>query len=215
MTVTSETSQPTFSAQLREASWGSHEKAAESPFMSQLLAGDLDRRRYAELVAQHRFAYVVLEDAASVMAHDAVAGAFVAPELTRLPALDADLAWLLGDDWSDQIAPSAATIAYCERLKDVCYSWPGGFVAHHYTRYLGDLSGGQFIRRVVERTYQLPDQQGVQFYVFDQIAEPKAFKERYRQLLDAAPWDTDERERVIAEILLAYRLNAKVLEDLA
>jgi heme oxygenase len=28
---------------------------------------------------------------------------------------------------------------------------PGGFVAHHYTRYLGDLPGGQVIRTVLQR----------------------------------------------------------------
>ncbi len=42
---------------------------------------------------------------------------------------------------------------------------------------------------------------GVGFYLFDQIASPKAFKETYREQLDAAGWDEAERERVIDEVL--------------
>jgi heme oxygenase len=48
-----------------------------------------------------------------------------------------------------------------------------------------------------------------------QIADPKAFKETYRDQLDAASWDAEERERVIDEVLLAYRFNTELFEDLS
>ena len=54
--------------------------------------------------------------------------------------------------------------------------WAGGFVAHHYTRYLGDLSGGQAIGRLMKRHFGF-ETNGILFYLFDQIADPKAFKE--------------------------------------
>ena len=41
------------------------------------------------------------------------------------------------------------------------------------------------------------------------------FKEVYREQLDAAPWDAAEQERVIDEVLLAYRFNTELFEDLA
>lgn len=203
-----------FSEQIRTASWGAHEAAAGGPFMRNLLAGNLERARYAALVAQHYFAYAVLEDAARAHAADPVAGAFVFPELERLPALEADLAFLLGAQWRTQIAPTAATAAYCARMRDVCFGWPGGFVAHHYVRYLGDLSGGQLIRRRVEQAYGLADHDGVRFYVFDRILDGGAFKARYRGLLDAAPWSEDEQQRITGEILAAYACNTRVLVDL-
>jgi heme oxygenase len=56
---------------------------------------------------------------------------------------------------------------------------------------------------------------GILFYLFDQIADPKSFKETYREQLDAAGWDDAERERVIGEVLNAYRLNTEVFEDLS
>jgi heme oxygenase len=206
--------EPTFSESLRAASWEIHEAAAGAPAMRRLLAGELELWAYTDMVAQHRYAYAVLEHAASVMAEDAIAGAFAVPELRRLPALDADLEWLVGPDWAERFPPSRATQEYCRRLEEVCYTWPGGFVAHHYTRYLGDLSGGQYIRRVVERTYDFPHANGVRFYVFDRIPDLKAFKVDYRERLNAAPWTPAERDQVIDEILLAYRLNTAVLEYL-
>ncbi|HLT66268.1 MAG TPA: biliverdin-producing heme oxygenase, partial [Microbacterium sp.] len=45
--------------------------------------------------------------------------------------------------------------------------------------------------------------------------DPTEFKNVYREELDAAPWDDAEKERVVAEVLAAYRFNTEVFEDLA
>jgi heme oxygenase len=203
-----------FSAALRAATWSDHQRAESSPFMDALMAGSLSRDAYADLLAQQWFAYRVLESAAEAMRADPVAGAFVHDELTRTPSLEADLTALLGDDWPRRVEPIDATAAYCDRLEAVCRTWPGGFVAHHYTRYLGDLSGGQFIGRVVRRTYGIDERSGAAFYHFPGIEDPKAFKDAYRDQLDAAPWDDDERARIIEEIRTAYRHNTEVLAQL-
>lgn len=86
-------------------------------------------------------------------------------------------------------------------------------MAHHYTRYLGDLSGGQYIGRQVRRTLDLAaGEDGVRFYRFP--GKPKSYKDRYRELLDTAPWDAAEQEAVIGEVKAAYRLNAAVTAEL-
>lgn len=181
--------------------------------MVKLLSGELDRRRYAELVVQLHGVYTVLEEAAAAMASDPVGGGFVDPALARHGALEADLASLLGPEWRQELHRSSATERYCERLRRVCFDWPGGFVAHHYVRYLGDLSGGQVIRRVLGRRYGLTDDE-LSFYRFDGLGDLGAYKASYRRRLDATPWDEPERQRFTAEVLEAYRLNAEVLEDL-
>ncbi|WP_018349531.1 heme oxygenase (biliverdin-producing) [Longispora albida] len=202
-----------FSADLRAATWSDHQKAESTAYLEALMRGQLSLGQYAEMVAQHYFAYVVLEEAAAVMRRDPVASVFAVPELDRLPALEADLAYLLGDGWAGQITASASTERYCARLREVCFGWPGGFVAHHYTRYLGDLSGGQFIRKSVARTYGLTTG-GVAFYDFPEIGDLKAFKIQYRDALDAAPWTAEEQQRIITETALAYELNTDVLAEL-
>ena len=83
---------------------------------------------------------------------------------------------------------------------------PGAFVAHHYTRYLGDLTGGPTLARLLEDRFGF-DTNGVLFTIFDQVADPAAFEDTYRAQLDAAPWSDAEREAVLAEVDLAAGLD--------
>jgi heme oxygenase len=204
-----------FSQALRERTRGGHSASEGANFMDDLMKGRGTRDDYIALVAQHYFIYEALEAAAETMVDDAVAGAFISPQLTRLPALEADLTFLLGDDWQASIAPLPTTERYVARIREIAAEgWSGGFVAHHYTRYLGDLSGGQIIRTLMQRQFGF-ETNGVGFYLFDQIAKPKEFKETYRDQLDAVPWSAKEQERVINEVLLAYSFNTDLFSDLA
>jgi heme oxygenase len=204
-----------FSSELRAATWSHHERAAESTFLQALVAGRLDRLGYADMVGQHYFIYRVLEEAAGAMSANRVVNGLMSPSLTRLPAIEMDLCALLGDDWAQRVRPNVATEAYCERLHETCFTWPGGFVAHHYTRYLGDLSGGQYLRHRVAQALQLPGDVGTRFYVFDGIADVEGFKLAYRRRLDAMSWDEAERTAIVNEVTLAYRLNINVLTELS
>ncbi len=203
-----------FSTALRERSSDAHSGSEGAGFMSDLIKGEGTREDYVALVAQHWFIYEALEGAAERMRRDPVAAVFITDRLTRLPALAADLEFLIGADWRERITPLPTTERYVARINQVGATWPGGFVAHHYTRYLGDLSGGLFIGRLMQRRFGF-DTNGIGFYVFGDIADPKEFKEHYRDQLDGAPWDEAEQQRVIDEVLLAYRFNTELFEDLA
>ncbi|MEU5882893.1 biliverdin-producing heme oxygenase [Spirillospora sp. NPDC047279] len=203
-----------FSVALRTATWSDHGDNEGSSYMTALVEGRLGRDEYAVLVAQLYHVYDLLEDAADRMAADPVARAFDFGDLRRREALQADLAFFYGPGWQGRISPNDATRRYCDRLREVCFEWPGGFVAHHYTRYLGDLSGGQYIARQVERSLDIAaGEDGVRFYRFP--GKPKGYKDRYRALLDGAPWDEAERARIVDEVKLAYRLNAEVTAELS
>ena len=204
-----------FSQVLRERTRSSHGDSAGATFMSDLMTGQGSRDDYIALVAQHYYIYEALEAAAVRFADDAVASPFISPQLTRLPALELDLDYLVGPDWRDAHPPVPATTRYVDRITEVAdEGWAGGFVAHHYTRYLGDLSGGQAIAKIMQRQFGF-ETNGVAFYIFDQIASPKEFKETYRDQLDSVEWDAAERERVIDEVLLAYTFNTDLFIDLA
>jgi heme oxygenase len=203
-----------FSQALRERTRGGHSDSEGASFMDDLMTGKGSRDDYVSLVAQHFFIYEALEAAAEKMKDDADAAAFITPQLTRLPALENDLEFLIGPDWRSVIAPLPTTARYVERIETVAATWSGGFIAHHYTRYLGDLSGGQIIRTLMQRQFGF-ETNGVGFYLFDEIAKPKEFKDVYRAQLDAVTWSEDERERVIDEVMIAYRFNTELFVDLA
>jgi heme oxygenase len=170
---------------------------------------------YARYTEQLWFVYAALERDAEKLAADPVAGPFVQPELRRLPSLERDLAHLHGPGWREGLAPLPATQAYADRVAECARDWPAGYIAHHYTRYLGDLSGGQIIRDKAERTWGFARKgDGVRFYVFEEIPNPAAFKRSYRELLDAVPVDDLEKQRVIAECKRAFALNTAVFHAL-
>lgn len=202
-----------FADQLRKATWADHEAAESDGYVQALLAGKVSRAGYAEMVAQHYFAYVALEAAGRDLAADPVAGPFVLPELERLPALEHDLEILHGPGWKDAISPSRPTLTYVARINQIA-DWPGGFIAHHYTRYLGDLSGGQVIRKSAEKSYGLKGRDGIGFYVFPLIDDYRTFKFAYRDALNALVLDEVERKRVVGEVRLAYQLNTEVLAEI-
>ncbi|WP_328913130.1 MULTISPECIES: biliverdin-producing heme oxygenase [unclassified Streptomyces] len=200
-----------FSTVIRTASHDQHTEAENSTFMSDLLGGRHGVEAYARYTEQLWFVYRALEDGARLLADDPVAGPFLRPELMRLAALERDLDHLLGPGWQDTATALPATVRYAERVSEVAATWPAGYVAHHYTRYLGDLSGGQVIRGIAEKTWGFSRKgDGVRFYVFEEIGNPAAFKREYRELLDGLAVDELEKARVVEECRLAFALNTRV-----
>lgn len=195
------------SARLRQATTAVHERAHHSVYMSALLDGGLPLASYTLLAEQYLAIYGALEAAGDRLAGDPAAAPFVIAELRRLPALRADLAALGAGE--PRLLP--ATERYVARLGEV---GAPEFVAHHYTRYLGDLAGGQVIGKLLARSYGI-EGPGAQFYDFKALGSPSAFRTRYRALLDAAPWSAQEQERVCAEAVRAFELNIAVLDELA
>jgi heme oxygenase len=202
-----------FSETLKSATWGEHESAEGESYLSELMGGRLSEQEYGEMVAQHYFAYVALDGVSRRLSEHPVAGRFVFPELYREKALERDLAKIYGPGWRDGIAPSKATRTLVARIEQVA-DWPGGYIAHHYTRYLGDLSGGQFIRMELQKIYGYQPGGGVDFYLFDQVRSLPRFKDEYRARLDALEPDEREQQRIIREVKLAYQLNTEVLAEL-
>ncbi len=205
-----------FSALIRGATQEAHARAEESAFMADLLGGHLGLEAFARYTEQLYFVYEALEEGAGRLAVDPVARPFLRPGLARLSALACDLTHVRGPRWRESAEPLAATAAYADRVREVAAHWPAGYVAHHYTRYLGDLSGGQVIRSIAERTWGFaPKGDGVRFYVFDAIGSPAAFKREYRRALDALAADAAERERVVEECRTAFVMNTAVFAELA
>ncbi|PDP85222.1 biliverdin-producing heme oxygenase [Glycomyces fuscus] len=202
-----------FSERLRAATRSDHQAAEDHGFTRALMDGTLSLAGYTGMVAQHYFAYAALEEVGRQLAEDPVAGRFRHPELERVPALVRDLEHLLGADWRGRIAPTPATRTYAARIEQMA-GHPEGFVAHHYTRYMGDVSGGQFIRRVAARAYGLTDAAGVSFYVFDGLGSLPRFRAGYRERLDSLDLDGAAAARLVAETRLAYQFNTEVFADL-
>ncbi|WCO68252.1 biliverdin-producing heme oxygenase [Iamia majanohamensis] len=205
-TTARDTAPAGFAARLREGTRGDHGSAETSATMRALVTGRIDRAGLAWVLAQHLPVYRALEEVADDLAADPVVAPFLVEGLARTAVLEADLARLRGPEGTPAAGPAA--LGYAARI-EATRGWPAGFVAHHYTRYLGDLSGGQHIGRALARAH--PELE-LGFYTFVGI-DPVEVKDAYRAALDAAPWDDDEQAAVLAEVRVAYELSARLVAD--
>lgn len=211
MTVLDQTTDLALSAAMREGSMAEHQAAEDSSFMSELLGGRVNERGYADYLLRLRVVYATMEEIVAAHRDDAAVAAVADTALERLAAIDADLDHWVTDGERSVDSPAAA--AYRQRLLDAAAEWPTLLVAHHYTRYLGDLSGGQAIGRILDRTFEL-DGAGIAFYGFPEIPKPKVYKDGYRARLDALDLSTGEKERVVTEVKTAFRLNQALFTEL-
>jgi heme oxygenase len=202
-----------FSARLRAFNWLDPYAEYAARYESTLLAGDLDTAGYVRFLAQHYFVYQSLEAAADLMRTDPIAGPFVDDALHRTSALAADLEYLLGPDWARQIEPSPATRDYQTRIDEVKHV-PAWFIAHHYTRCLGDLSRGLLVSDAMTKAYGGPDGAGTAFFRYDAIRDPQAYEDAYRRQLDALPLDDTALAGLVGEVGVAHRHTYTLLAEL-
>lgn len=199
---------PPLSEDLRRRTAQAHAAAERSPYLDALAGGRVTTAGLAALLGRLLPVYVALEDAAATWSGNAVVAPFLLPGLPRADRLRHDLAHLAA-----ALPASPAAVAYAFRIRRVARTSPAHFLAHHYTRYLGDLSGGQVLRAAVERSLGVADGSGASFFTFPDLPAAQA-KTQYRALLDAAPFTAAERDELVAESLEAYRLNVALVAEL-
>lgn len=202
-------------AVLRQATWGAHEEVESGPLEAALADGRLHPDVYADLLAQSLAVYRAIETAAPAMTGDPLAAPFVRPEVFRTGHVERDLAHYWGDGWRARVELLPVTEFYVERITTVAGADPIAWVAHSYTRYLADLSGGLVIDKAITEAYGL-DQDGRWLYTFDLPAgvDPKTWKNAYRQLLNLLDLDTPTATRLVEEALVAYQCNIAVNDAL-
>ncbi|WP_460765778.1 biliverdin-producing heme oxygenase [Mariniluteicoccus flavus] len=207
MTAEPRTSQPLSDA-LRTATNAAHEAAEHSPFMTDLMSGRGSVEAYAALTGQLLHVYRALEAGVRAHAADPVVAPLADARLERVERLEADLRALGLDPGSVEALP--ATAAYAARLGEADAV---ALVAHHYVRYLGDLSGGQVVATMMGRHYGVTE--AVTFYDFGELGKSKPYKDSYRAALDGLDLSDADRDRLVAEAVTAFELNQAVFADLA
>lgn len=200
--------------QLREGTTKSHSMAENVSFVKSFLGGVVDKNLYRTLVANLYFVYSAIEEEMLKNNQLPTIDLIYFPELNRRKSLEKDLYYYYGSNWQQLIKPSAAAQLYVNRIHDIGSHQPDLLIAHAYTRYMGDLSGGQILKNIAKSAMQLSDDQGTEFYIFRDIFDEKDFKKRYRDSLDSIPVDDGKIKSIIAEANVAFNLNMKMFQEL-
>ena len=194
---------------LKQVTWGAHEEVETGPLEQALVDGVLPVEVYADLLAQSLPVYACIESLAPTFATDPVAGPFVRPEVFRSAHLERDLVHYAGAGWRDCHALLPETLDYVDRIEEVATTDPIAWIAHSYTRYLADLSGGLAIDKAITEAYGLTGNDGRWLYTFElpDGVSPTRWKNGYRQLLNILDVPTADKVRLIEEALVAYECN--------
>ena len=201
-------------SQLREGTKKSHTMAENTGFVSCFLKGVVDKASYRTLVADLYFVYAAMEEEFAKLHSHPVVGPVAFPELNRRETLEQDLAFYFGTDWRSAVKATPAAQEYVARIHQLGSESPELLVGHHYTRYIGDLSGGQILKNIAQKAMNLGDHDGLCFYEFEAIPDEKAFKVNYRSTLDNLPIDQATADRIVEEANHAFHLNMKMFQEL-
>lgn len=199
---------------LREGTKKAHTMAENVGFIKCYLKGTVEKNSYRKLVANFYFVYSAMETEMERHRSHPVLSKIYFPELNRRASLEQDLAFYYGPNWKEQIKASSATEVYVQRIQEISATEPELLIAHSYTRYIGDLSGGQILKGITERAMNLSDGQGTAFYRFESIPDEKQFKAKYRQAMNELPVDEATVERIVEEANAAFGLNMKMFQEL-
>lgn len=198
---------------LREETANAHEHAENSQFMTLLMEGELDVDDVVRLHAQYWAVYRALENAVREVAAKTYAAQVYDARLERTTALENDLRHLLGENWKEEVEILPATKEYVERIEALGKGGSGAIVAHHYVRYLGDISGGQVIARRLGSLYGISSE-ALQFYDFSVIGKIPPYRKAYREALDALPLSDVERVEIVEEAKRAFGYNSRMFQAL-
>lgn len=199
---------------LREGTQKAHTMAENVGFVRCFLRGVVEKNSYRKLVANFYFVYSAMEEELERHKDHPVVSKVHFPELYRKQALEEDLAYYYGPSWHDEVKPSATGQAYIDRIREIANNHPELLVGHSYTRYLGDLSGGQILKGIAQRAMNLVEGEGTAFYEFDTISDEKAFKSTYRQSIDEIELSEAEADQIVEEANDTFALNMEMFKEL-
>jgi heme oxygenase len=185
---------------VREASKDAHVAAERSPFMAALMKGDLPSEAYFDYLAQLAPIYESIEKWNGKLP-------FFDRRLDRFERIIADLEYI-----GTRVVLNE-TIKYVRHINKLIQKKDEvRLLAHHYVRYLGDLSGGQAIGTLVARNLSIPPN-FLSFYDFDDIGDRVRYKETYRENLDTliAP---EDYPKFIDEAILAFDYTREIFSAL-
>ncbi|KAF4700933.1 Heme oxygenase 2, partial [Perkinsus olseni] len=192
-----------------------HRAAENVLYVRRFLKGGVSREEYVQFILGLYHVYSVMEGRldTAVQAGNRLCQAVDFREVRRVDSLRRDLNELVGVEEAEKLIECPmrpAVRAYCDRLSSVP---PTMLLAHCYTRYLGDLSGGQILRKAAKR--HLGRDCPTHFYEFEEIGgNCQVMKDRYKSAIDSCGIAAEVADALVEESLCAYALNVQLFEEM-
>ncbi|KAI7902125.1 heme oxygenase-domain-containing protein [Cokeromyces recurvatus] len=216
---------PQLASAMREGTKAVHRAAETSVFTRRFLKGDINADEYGRYINSLYFVYKYMEELLEeYKEHPVVKLIYFPHELNRKESLVKDLEYFYGQEQAAQLINSEtmtpAVKNYVQAMKDACLKSPALLIAHSYSRYLGDLSGGQILaKRLKKHVLHLDDTvwdttEGLHFYNFSNLGNQADFKNFYRDRLNAAKVNEETRDLIVSEAVRSFELNIALFNEI-
>ena len=204
-----------FSKEIKEGTKKSHSAAENTKFVASFLKGVLDPEEYRKLITNFWYVYETMEERLQET-NDPFVNEIKKWNvlLFRTAFIQRDLRYYYGPMWREKQIPTEACNKYCYRINEIAEKDPYLLIAHHYTRYIGDLSGGQILKGIAKKALNPPDGEGLHFYDFPMIEDAKAFKTEYRSTLDNLDLSREQKDALVEEANYAFKLNMDMFNEM-
>jgi len=199
--------------QLDDGTRKSHSMAENTAFVTGFFKGLSTKEAYANLLTSLYFVYVAMEESFDSTSEETVKEMDDA-ELRRVDVTRVDMEYFYGAGWENKITPSRATAKYVKRIKKVAKGNPKLLIAHQYSRYLGDLFGGQMMGNMATKSLNLRDGKGIEFYQFHDIPDTSDFITYWYRKLNQLDLTAEEKQAIVDEANLVFALNIEIFEEL-
>jgi len=141
------------SKELKSGTAESHKAAENVHFVKNFIQKKIRRDLYQKLIINYYFVYQNLEEELNKHGPQHFSKLHLPNQLARTSSLEKDVNYFMGYDkeWKSIMKPTAAVQNYIHRIRHVAQIDPLLLLAHSYTRYLGDLSGGRQMASIAKK----------------------------------------------------------------
>lgn len=200
---------------LREGTAEKHAETEKVPYLIATFRGKIDPQTYTLQLECFYHIYKVMEEEFTKQKSHPILSKIYFPEIFRTKAIEEDIAFYeskKGTKRSGTISPK--TQSYIDHILRVSKENPTMLLAQSYVRYLGDLSGGQVLKKIIAKTFALESADGLAFYEFPALEDFQAFKEKYRSLMNEMPLTDAEQSELVEEAKSVFDLNKDLFVEL-
>lgn len=190
-----------------------HTKTENADFIKKLFKAEFTPEEYFCYLASLKEIYQTLEQALLKNKNQPYVEPIYFEELFRTQSLNEDLvAW---SEYKADLNESQlnAVKEYTTHLNKISEAAPHLLVSHAYVRYLGDLSGGQILHKILSA--KVDKANGLNFYSF-KIDNTQKMKELYRSRLDQIGSLSEPKScEILKEAQLAFHYNDMIFNTLS
>ena len=188
---------------LKDRTKSLHTEAERSGVIRDILQGNAQRESYVLFLRNLLPAYQEMESGIEKLPGLAELANY---KLERAGAIVSDLTALSGVDWQAKIPLLSAGSRYATRVVEASKGDGTLLLAHAYARYLGDLSGGLILQKLLARSLNLASNE-MAFYQFPRHADLAVLKKAYRETIEHLGSAAVNKQCIVEEAALAFSLN--------